>query len=365
MNSFPFFRQSDAMMCGVTCIQMICKYYGERYNQKFLSDICYASKEGVSLLGIRDAAVKIGLYTISGRLTIDELSSATLPCILHWNQNHFVVLYKVKKRQKFYIADPGKGLITYTMDEFKQHWIGTGRDNEGKGIAMFLEPTQAFYDNTNEHETRTEKPFKFLFGYIKQYRKYFFQIILGLFVGSLLQLALPFLTQNIVDIGIKNKDIDFIWLILIGQLVITLSRTSVDFIRRWLLLHISMRINISLVSDFFIKLLQLPMSFFDTKLMGDLMQRIGDHSRVNSFLTQQTLNVAFSLISFAVFSCVLLVYNRLIFLIFLIGSILYGGWMALFLRRRKVIDYELFEQQAANNNKTYQFLTSMQEICRK
>ena len=362
LNKNPFIKQKDSMQCGVACIQMICKYYGKRYNQKCLSDICYASKEGVSLLGIRDAAVKIGLYTISGRLTIDELSSATLPCILHWNQNHFVVLYKVKKRQKFYIADPGKGLITYTMDEFKQHWIGTGRDNEGKGIAMFLEPTQAFYDNTNEHETRTEKPFKFLFGYIKQYRKYFFQIILGLFVGSLLQLALPFLTQNIVDIGIKNKDIDFIWLILIGQLVITLSRTSVDFIRRWLLLHISMRINISLVSDFFIKLLQLPMSFFDTKLMGDLMQRIGDHSRVNSFLTQQTLNVAFSLISFAVFSCVLLIYNRLIFLIFLIGSILYGGWMALFLRRRKVIDYELFEQQAANNNKTYQFLTSMQEI---
>ena len=350
------------MCCGVTCLQMICRYHGRKFSQNFLSKICFATTEGVSLLSIRDAAVKLGYYTISGRLTIEELSSATLPCILHWNQNHFVVLYKVKKGQKFYIADPGKGLITYTTDEFKLHWIGTSRDNEGKGIAMFLEPTQAFYDNTNEHETRTEKPLKFLFGYIKQYRKYFFQIILGLFVGSLLQLALPFLTQNIVDIGIKNKDIGFIWLILIGQLVITLSRTSVDFIRRWLLLHISMRINISLVSDFFIKLLQLPMSFFDTKLMGDLMQRIGDHSRVNSFLTQQTLNVAFSLISFAVFSCVLLVYNRLIFLIFLVGSILYGGWMALFLRRRKVIDYELFEQQAANNNKTYQFLTSMQEI---
>ena len=350
------------MSCGVTCIRMICAYYGRNFSQDNLSKICFATTEGVSLLGIRDAAVKIGFYTISGRLTIDELSSATLPCILHWNQNHFVVLYKVKKGRKFYVADPGKGLITYTIDEFKQHWIETGQREEEKGIAMFLEPTQAFYDNTNEHETRTEKPFKFLFGYIKQYRKYFFQIILGLFVGSLLQLALPFLTQNIVDIGIKNKDIGFIWLVLIGQLVITLSRTSVDFIRRWLLLHISMRINISLVSDFFIKLLQLPMSFFDTKLMGDLMQRIGDHSRVNSFLTQQALNVAFSLISFAVFSCVLLVYNRLIFLIFLIGSILYGGWMALFLRRRKVIDYELFEQQAANNNKTYQFLTSMQEI---
>ena len=362
MSKFPFVRQRDSMQCGIACLQMICAHYGKKYSQDFLSNICYATTEGVSLLGIKDAAAKIGFYTISGRLTIDELSSATLPCILHWNQNHFVVLYKVKKGSKFYIADPGKGLISYTIGEFKQHWIEVGQGESEKGIAMFLEPTQAFYDNTNEHETRIEKPFKFLFGYVKQYRKYFFQIILGLFVGSLLQLALPFLTQSIVDIGIKNKDISFIWLILIGQLVITLSRTSVDFIRRWLLLHISMRINISLVSDFFIKLLQLPMSFFDTKLMGDLMQRIGDHSRVNSFLTQQTLNVAFSLISFAVFSCVLLVYNRLIFLIFLIGSILYGGWMALFLRRRKVIDYELFEQQAANNNKTYQFLTSMQEI---
>ena len=362
MKKIHYIKQYDSMKCGIACLQMICAHFGKKYNQDFLSNICYATTEGVSLLGIKDAAVKLGFYTISGRLTIDELSSATLPCILHWNQNHFVVLYKVKKGQKFYIADPGKGLISYSIDEFKQHWVEMEQDHEVKGIAMFLEPTQTFYENDNEFETRIDKPFKFLFGYIKQYSKYFFQIILGLLVGSLLQLALPFLTQNIVDIGIKNKDIGFIWLILIGQLVITLSRTSVDFIRRWLLLHISMRINISLVSDFFIKLLQLPMSFFDTKLMGDLMQRIGDHSRVNSFLTQQTLNVAFSLISFAVFSCVLLVYNRLIFLIFLVGSILYGGWMALFLQRRKVIDYELFEQQAANNNKTYQFLTSMQEI---
>lgn len=362
MSRFHVCFQKDAMQCGIACLQMICVHYGKKYSQDFLSNICYATTEGVSLLGIKDAAVKIGLYTISGRVTLENLSSATLPCILHWNQNHFVVLYKVKKGSKFYIADPGKGLISYTIDEFKQHWIEVGQGEGEKGIVMFLEPTQDFYENIGGQEPRTEKPFKFLFGYIKQYRRYFFQIILGMFVGSLLQLALPFLTQSIVDIGIKNKDISFIWLILIGQLVITLSRTSVDFIRRWLLLHISMRINISLVSDFFIKLLQLPMSFFDTKLMGDLMQRIGDHSRVNSFLTQQTLNVVFSLISFAVFSCVLLVYNRLIFFIFLIGSILYGGWMALFLRRRKVIDYELFEQQAANNNKTYQFLTSMQEI---
>lgn len=350
------------MGCGIACLQMICAYYGKQIRQEYLSKICFPTTEGVSLLGIGDAASKIGFDTVSVSLTIEELLTSKLPCILHWNQNHFVVLYKIKDNRKLYIADPGKGLMDYTMEEFKKHWIEMEQNGEEKGIAMFLEPTRAFYENKKEQNTRTEMPFQFLFGYIKQYKKFFFQIILGLLIGSLLQLALPFLTQNIVDIGIKNKDISFIWLILIGQLIITFSRTSIDFIRRWLLLHISIRINISLVSDFFIKLLQLPMSFFDTKLMGDLMQRIGDHSRVNSFLTQQILNVVFSLISFVVFSCVLLVYNRLIFMIFLTGSILYGGWMTLFLRRRKIIDYELFEQQAINNNKTYQFLTSIQEI---
>ena len=204
--------------------------------------------------------------------------------------------------------------------------------------------------------------FKFLFGYIKQYRRYFAQIILGLLLGSVLQLVLPFLTQSIVDVGIRNNDIGFIWLVLIGQLMLTFSRTAVDFIRRWLLLHISMRINISLVSDFFIKLLRLPMSFFDTKLMGDLLQRMNAHSRVNSFLTSQTLSVMFSLISFVVFGAVLFIYNSFIFLVFLAGSIIYGIWIALFMRRRKVLDYELFEQQAINSNKTYQFITSMQEI---
>lgn len=350
------------MGCGIACLQMICAYYGKQIRQEYLSKICFPTTEGVSLLGIGDAASKIGFDTVGESLTIEELLTSKLPCILHWNQNHFVVLYKIKDNRKLYIADPGKGLMDYTMEEFKKHWIGTEQGNEEVGIAMFLEPNNTFDERSNEQDARTEKSFKFLLGYIRQYKKYFFQIILGLLVGSLLQLALPFLTQNIVDIGIKNKDIGFIWLILIGQLVITFSRTSIDFIRRWLLLHISIRINLSLVSDFFIKLLQLPMAFFDTKLTGDLMQRIGDHSRVNSFLTQQILNVVFSLISFVVFSCVLLVYNKLIFLIFLTGSILYGGWMTLFLHRRKVIDYELFEQQAINNNKTFQFLTSMQEI---
>lgn len=262
------------------------------------------------------------------------------------------------------MADPGKGLVTNSLNEFKQHWISTSSNGEDKGIAMFLETTPAFftYNMECEENVKEKRSFRFLFGYVKKYHKYFGQIILGLVIGSLLLLVLPFLTQSIVDVGIKNQDIGFVWLILLGQLILTISRTAIDFIRRWLLLHISLRINISLVSNFFIKLLKLPMSFFDTKLMGDLMQRMNDHNRVNNFLTQQTLNITFAMLTFVVFSVVLFFYNKLVLAIFLLGSILYGGWMTLFLKRRKVLDYELFEQQAINNNKTYEFITSMQEI---
>lgn len=349
----------------MACLQIICKYYRKRVSSAFLSKVVSVSKNGASLLAIYDVANKIGFHTIGGRVGIKTLSSSLLPCILHWNQNHFVVLYKVWKGKKFYVADPGKGLVKYNLEEFKSHWISTRSNGEEKGIAMFLEPTPAFYSHKEDSESEKDKnprSFRFLFGYVKKYRRYFGQVVLGMIVGSLLQLVLPFLTQSIVDVGIKNQDIGFIWLILLGQLMLTFSRTAIDFIRRWLLLHISMRINISLVSDFFIKLLKLPMSFFDTKLMGDLMQRMNDHSRVNNFLTNQALSVTFAMLTFVVFTVVLFLYNRLIFVIFLIGSILYGAWMILFLRRRKVLDYELFEQQAINNNKTYEFITSMQEI---
>lgn len=358
---FPFYKQHDSMQCGITCLQMICKYYGKEYSLESLSRYCFATTEGVSLLGISEAANKLGLHTICGRVTMEQLPQAPLPCILHWSQNHFVVFYQIKKKKKFYIADPGKGLLTYTEKEFKDHWISTQSKGEEKGIAMFIQPTPAFYELSGE-TTNRKRSFKFLFGYIKQYRRYFGQIILGALVGCLLQLIFPFLTQAIVDVGITHQNLGIIYLILLGQLILTISRTSVDFIRRWILLHISMRINISLVSDFFIKLLKLPMSFFDTKLMGDLMQRMNDHNRVEKFLTTQMLNVTFSLLSFIVFGCVLLGYNTFIFLIFLIGSILYGIWIAIFLKRRKLLDYELFEKQAMNNNKTYQFITSMQEI---
>ena len=352
------------MQCGIACLQMVCKYFGREYSLDSLSKLCFATTEGVSMLGINEAANTLGLHTISARVTTTMLGKAPLPSILHWDQNHFVVLYKVKKGKKFYVADPGKGLVTYGLDEFKQHWISTKSNGEDKGIAMFLETTPAFftYKMEDEEHIKEKRSFRFLLGYVRKYRKYFGQIILGLVVGSLLQLVLPFLTQSIVDVGIKNQDIGFVWLILLGQLMLTISRTAIDFIRRWLLLHISLRINISLVSDFFIKLLKLPMSFFDTKLMGDLMQRMNDHTRVNNFLTQQTLNITFAVLTFVVFSVVLFFYNKLVFTIFLLGSILYGAWMTLFLKRRKVLDYELFEQQAINNNKTYEFITSMQEI---
>ena len=227
---------------------------------------------------------------------------------------------------------------------------------------MFVEPTPDFYKTTTDEKHEGERSFKFLFGYIKKYRKYFGQIVLGLLAGSLLQLIFPFLTQAIVDVGIKKQNIGFIWLILLGQLVLTISSTAINFIRSWLLLHVSMRINISLLSDFFIKLLKLPMSFFDTKLIGDLMQRMGDHGRVNDFLMHQTLSIVFSFFTFIVFSIVLLFYNWLIFSIFVLGGLFYGGWLVLFLRRREALNYELFEQQAINSNKTYEFITSMQEI---
>lgn len=358
--SFPITFQHDSMQCGIACLQMICKHFGREYSLDFLSKLCFATNEGVSLLGIDDAANKLGLKTLCVKASMDELDKISLPAILHWNQKHFVVLYKIKKGRKYYIADPGKGLTTHTNKEMQEHWLSTN----SKGVAMMLEPTPHFYDTKNASGVGEKKihSFRFLYGYVRRYYKYFGMIAVGLALGSIIQLVLPFLTQAIVDKGIKHQDLNIILLILFGQLMLTISRTFIDFLRRWILLRISMKINISLISDFFIKLLKLPMSFFDTKLLGDLMQRMNDHGRVNNFLTQNVLNIVFSLLTLIVFSVVLVIYDKFVFLVFLIGSMLYGGWIALFLKRRKVIDYELFEQQAINNNRTYEFITSMQEI---
>lgn len=358
---FALVWQHDSMECGIACMAMICRHYGKRYSLCTLSQKCFASREGISLKALSDVADELGLENVATKVTLGQLSEFPLPAILHWNQNHFVVLYKISGNgQYFHIADPGKGKVKYTAEDMAKHWIATKSQGADKGIAMFFEPTDRFGKSLEEESEK--RSFKFLLGYLRQYSKYFVQIIIGLFLGCVLQLVLPFLTQSIVDIGIANKNIGFIWLILLGQLMIVAGRTATDFIRSWLLLHISMRINISLVSDFFIKLLKLPMSFFDTKLTGDLMQRMSDHARVQSFLTKDTLNIVFSVLSFVVFGIVLMIYSRLIFFVFAVGSVLYGVWIAAFLRKRKLLDYETFNFQAQNQNKTFQFITSIQEI---
>ena len=361
--SLKVIRQKDAMQCGVACLAMICRHFGADYSLDFLSRYCHATTEGVSMKGIKDAAERLGLEAEGGKLTVDKLAEIPLPCILHWNQNHFVVLYKVSKdARKFYIADPAKGKTCYSRETVIKNWATTRSNGEDKGIAMIFDPTGQFGLIKDDRDTSQPRSFRFLLGYVKQYRRYFAQIVAGLFLGCILQLIMPFLTQATVDIGIKHGDIGLIWLILLGELMIVAGRTATDFIRRWLLLHISMRINISLLSDFFIKLLKLPMSFFDTKLTGDLMQRMSDHGRVQSFLTGELLNVVFTCLSFLTFGVVLLIYNSLIFFVFLAGTLVYGLWIGSFLHRRKMLDYELFACQAVNQNKTFQFITSMQEI---
>ena len=362
MKRFPVIRQHDAMQCGIACLAMICRFYGKEYSLDSISKICHATTEGVSLFGIGEAADKLGLHTVGAKLTVDELSKIPLPCILHWNQNHFVVLYDIDKSRKFYIADPGSGHICFSKLDFASHWISySNEDGNPVGVVMVLEPEPLFFEKRTGNQ-RENRSLLFLYKYAKQYWKSLVYVLTSLAIGCFIQLVLPFLTQTIVDKGINNKDIGLIWLILLGQLVLTISRTIIDYMRRWILLKISMKINISLVRDFFIKLLKLPMSFFDTKVMGDLMQRKNDHYRVEKFLTEQTLNVVFSMFSFLVFSVVLIVYSKPIFTIFIIGSILYGLWLLLFLNKRKILDYELFSKQSENNNKTYQFLTTMQEI---
>lgn len=360
-------KQRDAMDCGPSCLAMIARYYGLRPERDGLRRSCSLGKDGVSLLGISKAAETIGFKTIGGRVSFDTLAfEVPLPCIVHWNQNHFVVVYKIKKHKKgkytVYVADPGKGFVTYTKEEFCEHWVSTKTNGEEKGIALLLEPTEQFYVQKTEETIPTHNRVKFLWSYLKKYKRFFTQLILGLLLGSLLQLIFPFLTQAIVDTGIGGKDIGFVWLVLLAEMMLLFSRTAIDFIRSKILLHISTRINISLISDFFIKLMKLPMKFFDTKLMGDLLQRIEDHRRVEQFLTSSSLNLLFSFFTFLVFGVVLAVYNLSIFLVFLLGTSLYAGWIILFLKKRRQLDYKYFEQAGRNRNVTYQLIGGMQEI---
>ena len=282
-----------------------------------------------------------------------------LPCIVHWKQRHFVVVYKILK-DKVYIADPAADKLSYTKDEFLKSWLSTRNTNMDQGVALLLEPTPDFYNQSGEKIDKTK--FSFLFKYLKPHKKLIIQLVLGLILGSLLQLIFPFLTQSIVDFGIVNNNLSFIYLVLIAQMVLFISRMTVDFIRSWIMLHISTRINISLISDFLIKLMRLPIGFFDSKMTGDIMQRIGDHSRIERFLTGETLNTLFSFFNLIIFGAVLAYYSIKIFLIFLFGSALYIVWVNIFMKRRRELDYKRFQEASAEQSNVIQLIQGMQEI---
>lgn len=365
-----FEKQYDLMDCGAACLLMIARHYGSLISRNELIRNFTVEKKGVSLLSIKRVAEKLHFSSLGGYISFTAFTEEVKqPSIVHWSQSHFVVVYKVKKHQgeryTIYVADPAKGLITYDKNEFCKHWLSISMDNQEKGIVLLLEPTVEFYRLVSEQSVSDKKVpsrLHLLWAHIKCYKYLIVQLILGLIIGSMLQLVFPFLTQSIVDTGIGGKDISFVWIVLLAQMMLLFSRTAIEFVRSKLLLHISTRINVSLLSDFFIKLMKLPMKFFDTKLMGDLLQRIEDHRRVEQFLTSGSLSLLFSFFTFIIFGIVLASYNLIIFSIFCIGTLLYAGWITLFLRKRKEIDYKYFEQAGRNRNITYQLINGMQEI---
>ena len=349
------------MDCGPTCLRMIAKHYGRSYPLGFLREKSYLDRNGVSLKGISEAAELIGLRTISVKMPFSadkdnpSLSVAPLPAIVHWNQNHFVVVFRISN-QYVWIADPAHGKIKLKKSEFLKSWL----KNAEEGFALLIEPTPSFYNDSDVEDT--EQGFSFLTQYLKPHRKIIFQLIIGLFLGTIIQLIFPFLTQSLVDIGIDTKNLNFIYLVLAGQLVLFVSQTIVQFIQSWILLHISVRVNVNLVADFLLKMMSLPLSFFDAKNTGDLLQRISDHRRIETFLTQSSLTVLLSIMSIVVFGFVLAIYSLTIFLIFLGFSILYFLWVLIFMKKRRVVDYLAFQQLSDNQSSLIEIIQGIPEI---
>jgi len=358
---FPLYRQLDSMDCGPTCLRMVAKHHGRAYSLPYLREKCYIDRAGVSLKGISEAAELIGLRTLAVKVPIRDkkdvpsLHEAPLPCIVHWNQNHFIVVHKINKKH-VWIADPASGKHKLTYDEFAKSFCS----DENKGVVLLLETTPEF---RKEHEDdQASRGMGFLFQYLTPHRKLIFQLIIGLLLGTVFQLIFPFLTQSLVDIGIDTQNLNFIYIVLAGQLMLFLGQTIVRFIQSWILLHISVRINVNLISDFLIKLMKLPLGFFDAKNTGDLLQRIGDHKRIESFLTQSSLSVLLSVMNLLVFGAVLAVYSIPIFLLFLGSSILYVTWILIFLKKRKEIDYKAFQQLSDNQDSLIEIIQGMPEI---
>jgi ATP-binding cassette subfamily B protein len=360
IKRFPHYIQPDEMSCGATCLRIIAKHYGKNYSVKELVQASGTNREGTNLEGLSEAAEKIGFRTLGVKVPYNKLTiDAPLPCIAHWNQNHFVVIYKIKK-DKIYVADPAHGLLVYKKEEFIKSWVSDGKD---EGVLLLLETTPEFYTDKSEIKRKDDKQsFTFLFGYLKSHKKAFIQLVIGLLAGSLLQLIFPFLTQSIIDIGVQNSDLRFIYLILFAQLMVFFGRTTIEIIRNYILMQVSSRINISLVSDFFVKLMRLPISYFDTKMTGDIMQRIADNHRIEQFLTGASLSTLFSAFNFIVFSGVLAFYSLKIFTVFLIGTLFYFLWITFFLKRRADLDYKRFNQSSQNQSKVMELINGMQEI---
>ena len=358
---FPLYHQLDAVDCGPTSLRMIAKYYGHSYSIQYLREHAFITREGVSMLGISDAAEHIGFRTMGVRITLEQLETEVpLPCILHWNQRHFVVCYKIKKG-KFYIADPAAGRVVYDRTEFGHCWFSTSVEGMDTGTALLLEPGPEFGERQEPKEERS-KGLSFFFRYLTPYKRELFQLVLGMLTVSILQLIMPFLTQSLVDTGIRDSNLSFITLILIAQLVIFIAKLSVDFIRSWILLHVNTRINISLISDFLAKLMRLPLHFFDTKMVGDIMQRIGDHNRIESFMTGSSISTLFSFVNFIVFGFVLAYYDLSILGLFLLGNGLYVAWILAFMKYRRELDIKRFAQAAGEQSNLFQLVTGMQEI---
>jgi ATP-binding cassette, subfamily B, bacterial len=358
--SFPFVKQPDAMDCGPSCLKMVAGFYKMNFSLDSLRKKCYITREGVSFLGLSEAADSLGFRTIGVKIPFEILSeNVPLPCIVHWRQKHFIVIYKIKNK-KIWAADPAVGLIKFTQEEFIRNWASTVLDDKPAGLVLIIEPTPALFKNENETEKTTG--FRFLFKYFHLYRKYLYQLVLGLLLGSCIQLVIPFLTQSIIDIGLNNNDLSFIYLILFAQLALVIGRMSVEFIRGWLLLHIGSRVNVAVISGFLQKLMSLPVSFFDTKLTGDILQRIEDNNRIEEFLTSASLNILFSFFNLVVFGIVLAVYSFKILALFLAGSALYIAWVSLFMKSRARLDHQRFKQMSVSGSKLINIVNGMQEI---
>lgn len=363
MKSFPFYKQPDSKDCGPTCLRIIAKYYKKSIPLQQIRTLSETTREGSGLFGLSNAAENLGFRTLGVKIDFNTLfAEAPLPCIVHWNKNHYVVVYKIDKAQNVYISDPSYGLIKYTRAEFIKSWIGENADKHTEeGIALILETTPAFYKSEFDDDEK-KASFSFLSKYLLKYKSLIIQLIIGLLAGSILSLIFPFLTQSIVDIGIQNQDINFIYLVLLAQLMLFLGKMGIEIIRSWIMLHLSARINISIISDFFIKLMRLPISFFDTRMTGDIMQRINDHHRIEQLLTNSSLNTLFSMVNLIIFSVILLIYDYRLFIVYLIGAILYIGWISFFLKKRKELDYKKFSQTAREQSKVIELINGMQEI---